>query len=113
NNRTYNGFHMAKLLYGPRIAAGAPLMLGCLATLFDVTGQKVLLTQRGDNGQWVLPGGAMESGESLAEACAREMLEETGVTVRVARLLGVYSDPDMLVTYSSGARYHLITHNFL
>jgi ADP-ribose pyrophosphatase YjhB (NUDIX family) len=112
-NQKWKSPAMAKLLYGPRIAAGAPLMLGCLATLFDVTGEKVLLTQRGDNGQWVLPGGALQSGESLAEACAREMLEETGVTVRVMRLLGVYSDPDMLVTYTSGARYHLITHNFL
>ena len=104
---------MAKIFYGPRIAAGAPLLLGCLATLFDAAGEKVLLTQRADNGQWVLPGGAVESGESLAEACAREMWEETGLTVRVVRLLGVYSNPDMLLTYASGARYHLISHNFL
>jgi 8-oxo-dGTP pyrophosphatase MutT (NUDIX family) len=104
---------MAKLLYGPRIAAGAPLMLGASATLFDPSGEKVLLTRRADNGEWVLPGGGVESGESLAEACAREMLEETGLTVRVVRLLGVYSDPDMLLTYASGGRFHLIAHNFL
>jgi 8-oxo-dGTP pyrophosphatase MutT (NUDIX family) len=104
---------MAKLFFGPRIAAGAPLRLGCSAVLFDPAGEKILLTRRADNGQWVLPGGGLESGESLAEACAREVLEETGLTVRVMRLLGVYSNPDMLVTNASGGRYHLIVHNFL
>jgi len=104
---------MAKLLFGPRIAQGAALRLGTSATLLDPAGQRVFLTRRADNGQWCLPGGAVESGESLAEACAREMLEETGLSVRVTRLLGVYSDPDMLVTYPDGGRYHLIAHNFL
>jgi len=104
---------MAKLYYGPRISRGFPLILGTSATLFDDSGEKVLLTQRADNGEWVLPGGGVESGESLAEACAREMLEETGLTVRVVRLLGVYSDPDMLLTYADGGRFHLVAHNFL
>jgi len=104
---------MSKLLFGPRIAAGAPLLVGASATLFDPTGAKVLLTRRVDNGEWVLPGGGLESGESLAECCIREMFEETGLTVRVVQLLGVYSNPDMLLTYESGGRFHLISHNFL
>ena len=104
---------MAKILFGPRIAAGAPLLVGCSAVLFDPDGEKVLLTRRADNGQWVLPGGGLEAGESLAEACAREVLEETGLTVRVVRLLGVYSNPDMLLTYANGGRFHLVAHNFL
>jgi 8-oxo-dGTP pyrophosphatase MutT (NUDIX family) len=104
---------VAKILFGPRIAAGAPLLVGCSAVLFDPGGEKVLLTRRADNGQWVLPGGGLEAGESLAEACAREMLEETGLTVRVVRLLGVYSNPDMLLTYANGGRFHLVAHNFL
>ena len=89
------------------------MLLGCSAVLFNPASDKLLLTQRADNGQWVLPGGGVESGESLAEACAREVLEETGLTVRVVRLLGVYSNPDMLLTYASGGRYHLVAHNFL
>jgi ADP-ribose pyrophosphatase YjhB (NUDIX family) len=104
---------MAKLVFGPRLARGAPLRVGTSATLFDPNGQRVFLTRRADNGQWCLPGGAVEGGESLAEACAREMLEETGLSVRVVRLLGVYSNPDMLLTYPDGGRYHLIAHNFL
>jgi ADP-ribose pyrophosphatase YjhB (NUDIX family) len=44
--------------------------LGCSAAIFDERG-RILLTRRADNGQWCLPGGRMESGESAAEACER------------------------------------------
>ena len=57
---------------------------------------RVLLVRRGRppfRGSWALPGGFCEWGETTEECCAREMLEETGVTVRVEKLLGVYSDP--------------------
>ena len=57
---------------------------------------RLLLVRRGRppfRGSWALPGGFCEWGETTEECCAREMLEETGVTVRVEKLLGVYSDP--------------------
>ena len=44
--------------------------------------------------RWALPGGFVEYGETVEDAAAREALEETGIVVKVERLLGVYSAPD-------------------
>lgn len=86
--------------------------MGCSATLFDERRARVLLTRRADNHRWCLPGGQVEAGESVTEACEREMWEETGLRVRVARLLGVYSSPHRLLEYADGNRYHLVSLNF-
>lgn len=101
-----------QVLYGPRLGRQGQLRMGCSAILFDETRQRVLLTQRTDNGRWCLPGGAMEAGESAAEACEREVFEETGLTVRVKRLLGVYSNPDQLVIYPDGNKAFFVVINF-
>jgi len=58
---------------------------------------RVLLVQRARPpflGAWGLPGGFCEWKETTEDCCARETLEETGLTVRVGELLGVYSKPD-------------------
>jgi ADP-ribose pyrophosphatase YjhB (NUDIX family) len=52
---------------------------------------KILLTKREDFEVWCLPSGGVEDGESLAEAAIRETKEETGVDVKLTRLVGVYS----------------------
>ena len=54
----------------------------------------------------------MEAGESAAEACEREVFEETGLSVRVTHLVGVYSDPDQLVIYPDGNKVHIVVLNF-
>lgn len=54
----------------------------------------------------------MEAGESVAEACVREVWEEAGLRVRVTRLVGVYSDPDQLVVYPDGTKVHIVVLSF-
>ncbi len=54
---------------------------------------RVLLHRRTDNGRWALPGGGMDVGESIGQAAAREVLEETGYVVEPEHVIGVYSDP--------------------
>ncbi|MCP2327295.1 8-oxo-dGTP pyrophosphatase MutT (NUDIX family) [Hamadaea flava] len=63
---------------------------------------RILLIQRTDNGLWALPGGAQEFGEYIAETAVRETLEETGVTVRVTDIVGVYTNPNHVVEFSDG-----------
>jgi ADP-ribose pyrophosphatase YjhB (NUDIX family) len=65
----------------------API-IGVGAVLFD--GDRVLLVKRAHPpmlGEWSLPGGALELGETLAAGCAREVLEETGLRVDVISLI--------------------------
>jgi len=103
---------MTKVLYGDRIGKQGKIRLGCSAVLFDGSREKVLLTRRADNGQYCLPGGAVEPGESVAEACEREVLEETGPRIRVMQLIGVYSDPNQLVVYPDGNQVQFVVLNF-
>jgi 8-oxo-dGTP pyrophosphatase MutT (NUDIX family) len=99
---------MTQIRYGPRLGKEGELRIGCCAVIFDETREKVLLTQRADNSRWCLPGGRMEPGESAAEACEREVLEETGLKVRTKRLVGVYSNPDQLVIYPDGTKVFMV-----
>jgi len=61
----------------------------------------VLLIRRTDNGNWALPGGAMEMNESVADAAIRETFEETGIKAEITGLLGVYSDPRHIIHFTS------------
>jgi ADP-ribose pyrophosphatase YjhB (NUDIX family) len=101
-----------KVMFGERLAKEGTLRLGCSAAIFDERREKVLLTRRTDNGDWCLPGGRVEAGESVSEACEREVWEETGLKVRVTRLVGVYSDPNKLVVYPDGHKVHVVALSF-
>ena len=103
---------MAKIVYGDRIGKLGEITLGCSAAIFDATRQKLLLTRRTDNGRWCLPGGRMDAGEDAAEACTREVLEETGLQVSIERLIGVYSSPNLIIEYADGERCHSVALHF-
>ncbi len=102
---------MTQILYGERLGKQGKIRLGCSAAILDEHG-RILLTRRVDNGQWCLPGGGMDSGESVAEACEREVLEETGLSVRVKRLVGIYSHSDQLVVYPDGGKFQIVALHF-
>lgn len=67
---------------------------------------KVILVRRSREpmyGQWSFPSGFVDAGEIVEEAAAREVLEETGVTVSIQQLLGVFSshnNPVIFVAYA-------------
>ena len=63
--------------------------------------QRILMIRRSDNGNWAVPGGAIDLGESMLQAAVRETLEETGVQCEVTGLAGVYTDPRHVIHYTS------------
>lgn len=92
---------------------GTDLLLspGVAAVVINADGE-VLLQRRSDNGQWGLPGGALDPGEEPADAVAREVLEETGVEVVPERLVGVYSGPDHHFFYPNGDEVVIVSMVF-
>ncbi len=69
-------------------------VLGIAAAARTADGRWVLV-RRGDTGEWALPGGTLEWGETLRESVVREVREEAGIErCDVGRLVGVYSRPD-------------------
>jgi len=63
---------------------------------------QILLQRRRDTGQWALPGGAQDFGETPAQCAIRECREETGITAEITGFLGIYSDPLHIVAYTDG-----------
>ncbi|GAA3473678.1 NUDIX hydrolase [Nonomuraea roseola] len=61
----------------------------------------ILMIRRSDNGNWALPGGAIDLGESLSQAAVRETYEETGITCAITGLVGIYTDPRHVILYTS------------
>jgi ADP-ribose pyrophosphatase YjhB (NUDIX family) len=71
-------------------------------------GERVLLIRRGrppDEGLWSVPGGKLEPGETLAQAVAREVREETGLVVEVG--------PLACVVERMGDGYHFVILDYL
>jgi ADP-ribose pyrophosphatase YjhB (NUDIX family) len=77
------------------------LVVATSAVVADRHG-RVLLQRRADSGNWALPGGGMEMGESLVGSVVREVKEETGFDVDVTGLVGTYTDPGHVIAYDDG-----------
>ena len=87
-------------------------ILGVGAVIFE--GDAILMVERGKEplkGYWSLPGGAVETGERLCEAIAREVFEETSLMVEVGPLVEVF---ERLMPDASGdTEYHYVLLDYL
>lgn len=80
------------------------LSLGIFGICKDVKGEYLMVRHNYGLKKWSLPGGGFEQGEFFTDACIRETLEETGLTVRVKRLIGqftLYKSKGGLILYET------------
>jgi 8-oxo-dGTP pyrophosphatase MutT (NUDIX family) len=82
-----------------------PLRVGAMAVI-ERDGM-LLVERRADDGTWGLIGGA-EAEETIAEALAREVWEETGLTTRTVQPFGIFSDPTRIRAYPAGNVYRVL-----
>lgn len=81
-------------LAGLRASIGHSLVLvPCACAVVRDDDGAILLHRRADDGLWSLPGGALDPDEHPAQACVREIHEETGLVVRPRRVLAVETHP--------------------
>jgi 8-oxo-dGTP diphosphatase len=87
-------------------------LLGVGALLFR--GDSILLVERGREplkGSWSLPGGLVETGELLADAVAREILEETGLVIKPLRIFQIFER--ILRDAAGQAEYHYVLVDYV
>ena len=86
------------------------LLLPGVAGIVRDAEDRVLFIRRADNGEWGLPAGAIDPGETPPEAVAREVREETGLEVRPVRVAGVFGGRGFRVRYENAdeAEYTVI-----
>jgi ADP-ribose pyrophosphatase YjhB (NUDIX family) len=92
----------------PIVGVGAIVIDG------DADARRIILVKRGRApllGEWSIPGGVLELGETLRQTAEREALEETGLVVVASELLGVF---DRIVADEAGQhQYHYVLIDFL
>lgn len=81
------------------------LTVGCGAIIVD-NRNRILLQRRKDFGDWGVPGGMMELGESFEVAMKREVYEETNLEVLKASLFGLYSGEKCFAEYPNGDKIY-------
>ncbi|MFB4272105.1 NUDIX hydrolase [Nonomuraea sp. GTA35] len=85
----------------PEAPKANSLVPACGTVTVDDAG-RILMQLRRDTGQWALPMGKMEIGETPSQCAVRETEEETGIRVEPVGILGIYSDPGHIVAYTDG-----------
>jgi mutator protein MutT len=78
------------------------VMIPSVAAIIRNEAGQILFLVRADNGLWDLPAGAIDPGETPAQAIVREVREETGLIVEPSAVLGVFGGEDFRVSYSNG-----------
>ena len=100
--------HIARI----RASIGSELLLMPSVSNAVIHDERLLLVQHLRDGRWGTPGGAIEPGESPAEAAQRELREETGLALTPRTIIAVTGGPEHIVRYPNGDETAYITTIF-
>jgi ADP-ribose pyrophosphatase YjhB (NUDIX family) len=87
--------------YDDPSAPAANSMVPSVNVVIENNAGEILMIQRSDNGNWAVPGGAIDIGESMSQAGVPETKEETGIDCEVLDIIGIYTDPKHIIFYTS------------
>lgn len=87
--------------YDDPSAPAANSMVPSVNVVVENEAGEILMIRRSDNGNWAVPGGAIDLGESMSQAGVRETLEETGIECEITGVIGIYTDPKHIILYTS------------
>ncbi|MFF0218281.1 NUDIX hydrolase [Streptomyces vinaceus] len=85
----------------PNAPAANSVVPSVTAVVRDDAG-RLLIIHKTDNNLWALPGGGHDIGESIGRTVIREVEEETGITVQIDGIVGLYTDPQHVLAYDDG-----------
>lgn len=85
----------------PNAPAANSVVPSVTAVVRDDAG-RLLIIHKTDNDLWALPGGGHDIGESIGDTVVREVEEETGITVEIDGIVGLYTDPQHVLAYDDG-----------
>ncbi|MFI7357475.1 NUDIX hydrolase [Streptomyces avidinii] len=85
----------------PNAPAANSVVPSVTAVVRDDAG-RLLIIHKTDNDLWALPGGGHDIGESIGDTVVREVEEETGITVEIDGISGLYTDPQHVLAYDDG-----------
>lgn len=92
-----------------KLVGTRPLLLPGVSVLITDDRDRLLLLERLDTGDWGLPGGLMEPGETCEETGVREVREETGLEIGELGLFDVFSGPEYYYRFPHGDEIYNIT----
>ncbi|MEV0792587.1 NUDIX domain-containing protein [Kribbella sp. NPDC050459] len=104
--------------YDDPAAPAANSMVPSVNVVVEDDAGRILMIRRSDNDNWAVPGGAIDLGESMAQAGVRETVEETGIECEITGVVGIYTDPKHIILYTSNGEARqefsiLLTGRFL
>jgi 8-oxo-dGTP pyrophosphatase MutT (NUDIX family) len=85
------------------------IFVGSVIVIIDEFGRVLLQKRKASNGDWGIPGGLMELGETTEETAKRELYEETGLSVEKLNLIDIYSGEKNFIRAQNGDEFYVVT----